>query len=60
VAFGNPGYPGFRHLANGRRVDPVVVVLEALRADDASPRLLRALPAVLAHHADLDWTGLVC
>ncbi|WP_291981134.1 helix-turn-helix transcriptional regulator [Luteitalea sp.] len=59
VALGNLGYPGFRYLANGRRVDPVVVVLEALRADDVSPRVLRALPWVLAHHADLDWPRLL-
>lgn len=59
VALGNLGYPGFRYLANGRRGDPVVVVLEALRADDASPRVLRALPWVLAHHADLDWPRLL-
>lgn len=59
VALGNLGYPAFRYLANGRTPDPAAVVLEVLRAGDASPRVVRALPWVLAHHPDLDWPRLL-
>jgi transcriptional regulator with XRE-family HTH domain len=53
------GYPGYGYLRPSSRVNPAVVVLEALSEDDLDARVTEALPWVLARYPDLDWDWLV-
>ncbi|MGB8258702.1 MAG: helix-turn-helix transcriptional regulator [Terracidiphilus sp.] len=56
---GNLGYPGFAYLARRpRKVDPLLVLLDALNTEDLDQRVTEALPWVLAHQLDLDWKKL--
>lgn len=56
---GNLGYPGFAYLARmPRKVDPLVVLLDALSTEDLDQRVVEALPWVLAHQRNLDWRKL--
>ena len=53
------GYPGYSHLSPGSRVNPVVVLLEALSEDNLDARVTAALPWVLVRYSELDWDWLV-
>jgi transcriptional regulator with XRE-family HTH domain len=54
------GYPGFVHLARTRTaLNPAELVARALAHADLDPRLVEALPWVLATFRDLDWPWLV-
>jgi transcriptional regulator with XRE-family HTH domain len=54
------GYPGFTHLRKtASPVNPAELVARALAHDDLEPRLVEALPWVLATFYDLDWQWLV-
>lgn len=53
------GYPGFSHLAHGRKKNPAEVLLSALSARDLNSRLVEALPWVLVEYPDLNWPSLV-
>ena len=52
------GYPGFAHL-RGRKTNPAVVLLAALRHPDLDVRLTEALPWLVLAYPDLDWPWLV-
>ncbi len=56
---GGLGYPGYSYLSPTSRVNPAVVVLEALAEDDLDARVTEALPWVLLRYPDLDWDWLV-
>ena len=59
-ALGSLGYPGFAHLARARAAaNPAELVARALAHADLDPRLVDALPWVLAKFANLDWAWLV-
>lgn len=52
---GQLGYPGFAYLAQvPRKVDPLLLVLDALKTEDLDQRVTEALPWVLAYRDDLD------
>lgn len=53
------GYPGFTHVARGRRVNPAQLLSAALQAPDLEPRLAEALPWVVWHYPALNWTWLL-
>lgn len=53
------GYPGFTHVKRGRRVNPAQLLLHALQTPDLEPRLAEALPWVVWHYADLNWSWLL-
>jgi len=54
------GYPGFAQLARkGRSLNPAEVMARALANSDLDPRLVEALPWVVATFAPLNWTWLV-
>ena len=53
------GYPGFTHFTPGRRTNPAQLLFTALRTHDLEPRLGEALPWIVWHYPDLDWTWLV-
>ena len=53
------GYPGFSHLAHGRKKNPTEVLLSALSARELNSRLVEALPWVLLEYLDLNWSSLV-
>lgn len=52
-------YPGYRHLRKSRKVNPGVVLLEALSQDELDARVTEALPWLLVHYPNLDWEWLV-
>jgi len=52
------GYPGFR-FRRGRKRNPAVVLLSALAADELEVRVAEALPWLVVHYPDLDWTWLL-
>jgi transcriptional regulator with XRE-family HTH domain len=52
---GSLGYPGFAYLArSSKKVDPLEVLLDALKTEDLDQRVTDALPWLLAHRRDLD------
>ena len=53
------GYPGFSHLAHGRKKNPAEVLLSALSARELNSRLVEALPWILVEYFDLNWSSLV-
>ncbi len=56
-------YPGFTHLKKAAKpMNPAAVVAAALANADLDPRLLEALPWILAtfHHLNWDWLGAQC
>ncbi len=53
------GYPGFSHLAHGRKKNPAEVLLTGLSARELNSRLVEALPWVLVEYLDLNWPSLV-
>jgi len=56
----NLGYPGFAYLKNqGRKRNPVELLLRALASDDLNPRLTEALSWLLLHFEDWDLRFLV-
>jgi transcriptional regulator with XRE-family HTH domain len=56
---GGLGYPGFAYLAvKPKKVDPLEVVLNALKTEDLDQRVTDALPWVLVHRSDLDYRRL--
>jgi transcriptional regulator with XRE-family HTH domain len=60
AALAGLGYPGFVHLARTRTAsNPAELVARALTHADLDPRLVEALPWVLATFRDLDWPWLV-
>ena len=52
------GYQGFTHFKRGRRVNPAQLLLHALQTPDLEPRLAEALPWVVWHYSDLNWSWL--
>jgi transcriptional regulator with XRE-family HTH domain len=56
---GGLGYPGYSYLRPTSRVNPAVVMFEALSKDDLDARVTGALPWVLLRYPDLDWDWLV-
>lgn len=53
------GYPGLTHLKGGRKKNPAEVLCSALCASNLDSRLIEALPWVLLHYPNLDWTWLI-
>ena len=53
------GYPGYAHLTPREGVNPALVVLQALSAENVDARVTEALPWVLLRYPDLDWDWLV-
>ena len=58
-ALGALGYPGFAYLKHGKRLNPVQVLLTALKAPNLETRLTEALPWVVLHYPDLNWEWLL-
>ena len=52
------GYPGYSHVRPSSRVNPAVIVLEALLEDDLDARVTEALPWVLLRYPELNWDWL--
>lgn len=57
-AVANLGYPGFRHLRDGRSLNPAVVLLEAISCSDLEVRVVESLPWLVIEYHDLDWEWL--
>ena len=57
-ALGALGYPGFAYLRRGARWHPAQVLLTALQQPNLEARLAEALPWVVLHHQNLNWTWL--
>lgn len=53
------GYPGYGHLRKGHLVNPAVVALSAVAADQLDGRVAEAMPWVLQRYPTLDWKWLV-
>jgi transcriptional regulator with XRE-family HTH domain len=53
------GYPGYSHLPSGPRVNPALLMSEALSEDNLDARVTEALPWVLLRYPELDWNWLV-
>lgn len=53
------GYSGFTHFKRGRRVNPAQLLLHALQTPDLEPRLAEALPWVVWHYPNLNWSWLL-
>jgi transcriptional regulator with XRE-family HTH domain len=53
------GYPGYSHVPAGPRVNPTLLMSQALSEDNLDARVTEALPWVLVRYPDLDWEWLV-
>ena len=49
------GYPKFSHLKKIKAVNPALVLIAALRADELESRLVEALPWVIQTFSELNW-----
>ena len=60
AALAGLGYPGFAHRMKARAaVNPAELVARALAHANLDPRLVEALPWLLATYPDLDWSWLM-
>lgn len=60
LALAGLGYPGLSQLrANAEKRNPAAVLLVALSASELDSRLVEALPWVLLHYPELDWSWLL-
>ena len=59
AALSRTRYPGFRHLAAGRKVNPAAVVAGALLSPELDARLRGDAVVELARYPDLEWDWLV-
>jgi hypothetical protein len=56
----NLGYPKFAHLKKrSQKINPAVVLISALKANDVDSRIVEALPWLIYQFPDMDWVIVV-
>ncbi|HZQ17902.1 MAG TPA: helix-turn-helix transcriptional regulator [Terriglobales bacterium] len=56
---GSLGYPGFAYLAKKTKVNPALLLFDALNEADLDSRVAEGLPWLALKYADMDWNWLV-
>ena len=55
----NLGYDKFSHLKNrSKKINPAVILITALKADDLDARIVEALPWLIYHFPEMNWSRI--